>query len=172
MSQAQAATLFLLVVPVLFGLMYLGWRGRARRQSDVAAPATAPAGVPAGAPLPEPLLDPVEGVYVSTVRAGDWLDRVVVHGLGVRSPAVLHAGRDGVWFERRGAPGVFVPAAAVESVRLESGMAGKYTVGEELLVLRWRSGDAHLDTGFRPQRWSEASRYAAALQPLVTGGDQ
>ncbi|WP_336923533.1 PH-like domain-containing protein [Aquipuribacter sp. SD81] len=188
MSQWQAGLVFLLVVPVVFGLMWLGWRGRARRQGDVPEPARTPPGGAAG--LGEPLLEPVDGLYVSTVRAGEWLDRVVVHGLGVRSRAVLHAGTQGVWFERQGAPDVFVPAADVLGARVESGIAGKYTVGEGLLVVRWRlaggpadpadpagAADAdappvELDTGFRPRRWAEAPLLAAALQPLVPGGDQ
>ena len=170
MSTWQAGLLFLLVVPVVFGLMWLGWRGRARRQGDVPAPATAP---PTGG-VGTDLVAPVEGVYVSTVRAGEWLDRVVVHGLGVRADAVMHAGTAGVWFERHGAPDLFVPAADVIAVRVESGIAGKYTIGEGLLVLRWRDGRGEqaveLDTGFRPREWATSAVLAAALQPLVPGG--
>lgn len=166
MTEWTAGLVFLLVVPVLFGLMYLGWRRRGQDQADVVAPAAEPP--PAG--VGEALLDPVEGLYVSSVRAGDWLDRVVVHGLGVRSTATLHAGRAGLWFERRGARSVWVPAADVRAVRVEAGIAGKYTVGEGLLVVRWRLGDVELDTGFRPRRWAEAHVLAATLQPLVPGG--
>jgi hypothetical protein len=162
-TEWAAGLLFLLVVPVLFALMYLGWRGRARRQGHVPAPATTP---PASG-LGESPVDPVEGTYVSTVTAGDWLDRVVVHGLGVRSPATLHAGRAGLWFERTGAPDLFVPAADLLAVRTETGIAGKYTVGGEVLVVRWRDGDVELDTGFRPRDWSGTSVLAATLQPLV-----
>lgn len=166
MTEWTAGLLFLLVVPLLFGLMYLGWRRRGRGQTDVPAPAAAPPAAGVG----EPLVDPEPGTYVSTVRAGDWLDRVVVHGLGVRSAATLHAGRDGVWLERQGARSVWVPAADLLAVRTETGIAGKYTVGEGLLVLRWRCGDAELDTGFRPRRWATAAVLAATLQPLVPGG--
>lgn len=166
MSEWAAGLLVLLVVPVVFALMYLGWRGRGRRQGDVAAPATVP---PAGG-LGSPLLEPVEGTYVSSVRAGDWLDRVVVHGLGVRSAATLQAWPVGIWFERDGAPDVFVPAADLRAVRVETGIAGKYTVGEGLLVVRWSSDGTELDTGFRPRQWAEAGVLAATLQPLVPGG--
>lgn len=166
MSPWQAGLLVLLVVPVVFALMYLGWRTRARRQGDVPAPADRPP----EAGLGEPLLPPVEGTYASTVRAGDWLDRVVVHGLGTRSAAVLHAGRAGLLLERTGAPDVFVPAEDVLAVRVETGIAGKYTVGDGLVVVRWRRGDVELDTGFRPRQWSESGPLALALQPLVHGG--
>jgi hypothetical protein len=134
-SEWAAGLVVLLVVPLLFGLMWWGWRGRARRQADVPPPADAPPATGLGAAL----VEPVEGLYVSTVRAGEWLDRVVVHGLGVRSDAVLHAGTAGLWFSRTGARDLFVPASDVLAVRVESGIAGKYTIGEGLLVLRWRA---------------------------------
>lgn len=166
MSALQAGLLFLLVVPVVFGLMYLGWRGRGRRQGDVDPPAQAPPDGGVGTLL----VQPVPGTYISTVRAGDWLDRVVVHGLGVRSRATLHAGAAGLWFERTGAPDVFVPAADLLAVRTETGIAGKYTVGEGVLVVRWQVGGTELDTGFRPQQWATAGVLAADIVPLVPGG--
>jgi len=165
-TQWVAGLLVLLVVPLAFGLMWLGWRARARRQGDVAEPPDSPPATGLG----EALVEPVEGLYVSTVRAGDWLDRVVVHGLGVRSDAVLHAGTAGLWLDRRGARGVFVPAADVLAVRVETGIAGKYTVGEGLLVVRWRDGEVELDTGFRPREWATSAVLAATLQSLVPGG--
>jgi len=161
-----AGLLVLAVVPLVFALMYLGWRGRGRRQDDVPAPATAPP----VAGLGTVVVEPVEGTYVSSVRAGDWLDRIVVHGLGVRSGATLHTGSAGLWFERHGARHVFVPAQAVRAVRVETGIAGKYTVGEGLLVVRWACGPVELDTGFRPRRWATASVLATSLQSLVPGG--
>lgn len=174
LTEWVAGLVVLLVVPLAFGLMWLGWRGRARRQSDVPQPADAPPAAGLGAPV----LEPVEGLYVSTVRAGEWLDRVVVHELGVRSDAVLHAGAAGLWFSRTGARDLFVPAADVLAVRVESGIAGKYTIGEGLLVVRWRAA-AHgadggppveLDTGFRPREWATSAVLATTLQTLVPGG--
>ncbi len=94
----------------------------------------------------------------------------MVHGLGVRSAATLQAWPAGIWFERDGAPDVFVPATDVRAVRVETGIAGKYTVGDGLLVVRWSSDGTELDTGFRPRKWAEAGVLAATLQPLVTGG--
>lgn len=172
MSEWVAGLGFLLVVPLVFGLMWRGWRSRGRRQVDV----TQPADAPPAAGLGTVLVEPVEGVYVSTVRAGEWLDRVVVHGLGVRSDAVLHAGTAGLWFSRTGARDLFVPAVDVLAVRVETGIAGKYTVGDGLLVVRWRTGPGEdatpteLDTGFRPREWATSTALAATLQSLVPGG--
>ena len=172
-SEWVAGLVVLLVVPLVFGLMWWGWRGRARRQADVPLPADAPPATGLGAAL----VEPVEGLYVSTVRAGEWLDRVVVHGLGVRSDAVLHAGTAGLWFSRTGARDLFVPASDVLAVRVETGIAGKYTIGEGLLVLRWRApageggtAPVELDTGFRPRAWATSAVLATTLQSLVPGG--
>lgn len=168
MSDWQAGLLVLAVVPVLWGLMYLGWRRRARRQSGLPAPLEAPPGGGVGTPL----VPPVAGTYVSTVSAGDWLDRVVAHGLGVRSAMRLHAGTAGLWFVRTGVRDVFVPAEDVVAVRRERGIAGKYTLEEGVVVVRWRLGEVELDTGFRPTVWSEAHGLVSALQVLVPAEEQ
>jgi hypothetical protein len=165
-SEWQAGLLVLAAVPVLWGLMYLGWRARGHRQADVGEPATAPP----GGDLGEPVLAPAEGVYVSTVRRGDPLDRVVAHGLGTRSEVVVAAGERGVWLRRTGARDVFVPAADLLSVGRSRGQAGKFTVEEGMVVLTWRSGTAELDTAVRPREWARAGEVERALAGLVPGG--
>ena len=168
MSDWQAGLLVLAGVPLLWGLMYLGWRRRARRHAGLLAPQEAP---PDGG-IGKLVVPPVAGTYVSTVAAGDWLDRVVVHGLGARSGVVVQAGTAGVWFVRTGARDVFVPARDVVAVRRERGIAGKYTLEEGVVVVRWRCGEVELDTGFRPKVWSQAHGLVTALQVLVPAGEQ
>lgn len=168
MSDWQAGLLVLAVVPLVWGLMYLGWRRRGRQHGHLPPPAEAPPGGELGV-LVAPV---VPGTYVSTVVAGNWLDRVVAHGLGTRSALELHAGTAGLWFLRRGARDVFVPAADVVAIRRERGIAGKYTLEEGVVVVRWRLGEAELDTGFRPTLWSEAHGLVTALQVLVAAGEQ
>lgn len=145
---------------VVIILMRVGWRHRQGRQSDVAAPAPPPATL--GAPLVEAV-----GQYVSTTTAGDWLDRISVHGLGMKSNADLSVHTDGVLFSRTGAPDVFIPAGDLESVRRESGMAGKYVEAGGLLVLGWQLGEHHLDTGFRPRRAEDMAPLVAAAESLI-----
>ena len=168
MSDWQAGLLVLAVVPLLWGLMYLGWRGRARRQAGLPAPLEAPPDGDVGALV----VPPAAGTYVSTVGAGSWLDRVVVHGLGTRSAMELRAGAAGLWFVRTGVRDVFVPAGDVVAVRRERGIAGKYTIEEGVVVVRWRLGEVELDTGFRPTLWSEAHGLVNALQALVPAQGQ
>ena len=155
-----AVTLVLVVIVAL--LMRRGWASRARSQADLP-------------PLPEVPADvgeamvAAEGVYVSTTSEGDWLDRVVVHGLGARSAAVLTATDRGVLVERQGAPDLFVPAAAVVGVRLERGMAGKFVEEGGLVVLTWQHGNRRLDSGFRTRHAQDRDRVVSALQAIRGG---
>ena len=167
MTDWQAGLLVLAVVPLLWGLMYLGWRRRAGRQAGLPAPLEAPPDGDVGALV----VAPVAGTYVSTVSAGNWLDRVVAHGLGTRSAMELRAGTAGLWFVRTGVRCLFVPARDVVAVRRERGIAGKYTLEEGVVVVRWRLGEVELDTGFRPKLWSQAHGLVTALQVLVPAGE-
>ena len=155
---------------VLLALMGLGWRRRVRRQSGIAAPQPLPAN--AGAERYR-----CTGQYVATTTAGDWLDRVAAHGLGVRTGADVVVTDAGVVFERSGAPDVFVPRADVEGVRLEAGMAGKFVEKDGLVVLAWHLGGTAVDTGFRPRYAEEKNALVAAIEDLMgseagNGADQ
>ncbi|MGJ9402063.1 hypothetical protein [Arthrobacter sp. KK5.5] len=145
---------------VLVLLIALGWRNRLRRQSDVAAPEPAPGDL--GAPSAS-----AEGQYVSTTAGGDWLDRIAVHSLGLKSNAVLEVHPDGLLFVRNGAPNLYIGRAELSGVRRESGMAGKFVEKNGLLVLSWRLGDREVDTGFRPRRPADMVPLASAVAALA-----
>ena len=161
MTRGQGLALFLALVPIAWGLMWLGWRRRGRAQSDLPAPRpveTAPAGVG------------FEGVYVSTTTHGDWLDRVVVHGLGVRSAVTAHVGPDGVALVRQGAPSVFVPAGDVVDVGRTAGMAGKFVEADGLAVVTWQLGPRTVDTGIRLRRPADTQAFVDAVRALAPAG--
>jgi hypothetical protein len=163
-SEYTPYVLGILAVAVLaIALMGVGWRNRKRRQSDVAAPAVVPADL--GAQLAA-----ADGQYISTTTAGDWLDRIGVHALGLKSNAALEVHEAGILFARSGAPDLFIPAADLLSVRRESGMAGKFVEKGGLLVLCWRLGEREVDTGFRPRRQADMAPLAAAATALADGG--
>lgn len=133
-------------------LMYVGWRGRGKRQSTIPAPAP-------DAPIEsidgDTAAGPFDAVYVSTVLADKPFERVVAHGLGTRSRARLTRGTAGSWrIEREGAPSFTIPGDQVLDVAAAPGMAGKVVGGDGLLVIRWHHGpDAtELDTGLRLTR--------------------
>lgn len=131
-TQITIVVLALLFVGAL-ALMWAGWRRREVRTGAV-VPRLPAVPVDLGAPLGPP----VPATYVSTTTAGDWLDRVVAHDLGVRSAAVVTVHEAGVLIARTGARDVFVPVGSLAGVERTPGMAGKYVGGAGLVVLRWR----------------------------------
>ena len=154
------AALTLAIIAAVVALMALGWRNRVRRQSDVPAPPEAPG-------TPGPVLYEAEGQYVATTTAGDWLDRIAVHGLGLRGNAVASVHPEGVLLSRTGAPDVFVPRGDLTSVQLAGGMTGKFVEKEGLVILTWRLGDLGVDTGFRTRHAAHKAQLVAATAALV-----
>ncbi|MFI0720264.1 hypothetical protein [Streptomyces sp. NPDC021224] len=131
-----------LVVGLVYWLMRQGWQWRRTLQG----------GLPA---LPQPpettggVLLQDEGRYHGSTTAGQWLDRIVAHGLGVRSRAGLTLTDQGLDVDRTGAPGFFVPTAALRGARLDKGIAGKVLTEGGLLVVTWEHGGTLIDSGFR-----------------------
>lgn len=160
------AVAVLVVLVALVGLGAVrGWRSRTRRQAALPAPSAVPSGADTSTLR-------VEGTYVSTTLAGAELDRVTAHGLGPRAAATLAVGPAGVVVDRVGSVPFLVPARDVLGTGVSSGMTGKMAGRPEILLLRWRCGDAELDTGFRPASREHrsalpalADRIAAALAP-------
>src|SRR5687767_2470963 len=128
MRYVWASVLFLAL-----GLAYLGmWRGwlrRGRRQGRLGPLALPPAD-------PGDQLCRVEGVYLGTTTAGDWLDRVVAQGLGPRADAAVAVTRRGVIIERAGGQlPWWISAHQLDRVGLESAHAGKVLPGDGLVLV-------------------------------------
>lgn len=141
--------------------MRRGWVSRAARQSDLAAPPVAPDG-----------LDAVEvggvgGVFLGSTTHGDWLDRIVVHDLGVRSRAVCDVGPEGVLLRREGARDVYVPTSLLRSVGTARGIAGKAYERGGVLVVTWDLDGRLVDTGFRADVAEDQGRVLEAIERLV-----
>ena len=159
---ASRLALTIVLLAVFGGLCWLMWRGyqrRAGRQADLPEPASA-------APNGLDPADGVEGIYGSTTTHGDWLDRIAVYGLGVRSNAHLTVTGEGVFFAREAAPDLFIPAADVVGAELAPGIAGKVTGGEGVVLITWRLGERTLDTGFHPRAKAERERLVEAVNAL------
>ena len=157
--------LTLVLIGVALTLIWLGWRNRLRRQADV----DPLPGIPAELGFP---LAAADGQYVASTTAGDWLDRIAVHNLGIRTNAELSVHAEGVLFERSGAGPVFIPADRLTGVRQESGMAGKFVEKDGLLVLSWMLGAHELDTGFRTRHADDKMTLLNALQDLISAAPQ
>lgn len=166
MSVKDLSLLFTLVlIGVALALIAVGWRNRLRRQSDVEPLPEVPAEL--GAPLAA-----ADGQYVASTTAGDWLDRIAVHNLGIRTNAKLSVHPEGVLFERAGAGPVFIPTGCLTGVRQESGMAGKFVEKDGLLVLSWMLGSHELDTGYRTRRAEDKAVLLTTLQDLISAAPQ
>ncbi|WP_309134408.1 hypothetical protein [Cellulomonas sp.] len=163
----SVALLLALLVLALWG-MRAGWRNRTRRTALLVP--TLP-DVPADAGPAR--TEPAEAVYVSSTRAGDWLDRVAAHGLGDRSPAVVSVHDAGVLLRRPGARDLWVPADRLSGVGTTRGQAGKFVGPEGLVVLTWvpdpATGTA-LDTALRMRHDADKEPLLAAARSLVRPG--
>jgi hypothetical protein len=161
-SKLLLSAVILVVFAGLLWLMRRGYQRRAARQADLPTPAAAPADLAEA--------EGVEGVYASTTTHGDWLDRIAVHGLGVRSSARAAVSDAGVFFSRDAAPDLFIPAADLVGAELAPGIAGKVTGGEGVVLVTWRLGERTLDTGFHPRAKAERERLVSAINALSGQG--
>jgi hypothetical protein len=95
------------------------------------------------------------------------LDRIAVHGLGVRSNAWFRVGQAGVFIERAAAPDVFIPKEDLDGVQAAPGIAGKVTGGEGLVLVSWRLGGRVLDTGFHPRARGDRATLIDGIDALL-----
>ncbi|MCM2418263.1 MULTISPECIES: PH-like domain-containing protein [unclassified Streptomyces] len=150
-----------LFVALVYWLMREGWKWRGTLQGGLPELPTVPED---GA---EPLLT-LRGRYHGSTTAGQWLDRIVAHGLGVRSMAVLTLTEQGLHAERTGAPDFFVPTAALRGARLDKGIAGKVLTEGGLLVITWEHGGRLIDSGFRSEHAAEHAGWVDAVGSMAS----
>ncbi|MEE1794222.1 hypothetical protein PUR28_26205 [Streptomyces sp. BE308] len=153
----------LVLVAFVYWLMRQGWKWRATLQSGLPELATTPDGFADD----EPLLT-LTGRYHASTTAGQWLDRIVAHGLGTRSRVELTLTAQGLDVVRPGAAGFFVPAAALREARLDKALAGKVLPEGGLLIITWAHGDQLIDSGFRSDHAAEHQAWADAVNHLTS----
>lgn len=149
-----------LFVALVYWLMREGWKWRGTLQSDLPEPLAVPDD-------PGPVTLTMSGRYHGSTTAGQWLDRIVAHGLGTRSRAELTLTDAGLVVERPGARDFFVPAAALRGARPDKGIAGKVLTEGGLLVVTWALGDKLIDSGFRSDHAAEHPAWVDALNQMT-----
>lgn len=149
----------LLFIALVYWLMRQGWKWRGSLQSGLPDLPTAP-GAP-GAPLLT-----MSGRYHGSTTAGQWLDRIVAHGLGTRSRAELTLTDAGLDVVRPGARDFFVPAGQLRGARLDKGIAGKVLAEGGLLVVTWEHGGTLIDSGFRSDTAADHTAWVEALTSM------
>ncbi|MFF2024727.1 hypothetical protein ACFVW2_23345 [Streptomyces sp. NPDC058171] len=145
-----------LFVALVYWLMREGWKWRGTLQNDLPELPTAPADP--GAPQLT-----LHGRYHGSTTAGQWLDRIVAHGLGARSRVELTLTAQGLDVVRPGASDFFVPADRIRGARLDKGIAGKVLAEGGLLVITWAHGERLIDSGFRSDHAAEHTAWVEAL---------
>ncbi|MPY42248.1 hypothetical protein FNH04_20760 [Streptomyces phyllanthi] len=148
-----------LFVALVYWLMREGWKWRGTLQGDLPELHTTPED-PGEARLT------MSGRYHGSTTAGQWLDRIVAHGLGTRSRAELTLTDAGLDVVRPGAADFFVPAAALREARLDKGIAGKVLTEGGLLVVTWAHGDRLIDSGFRSDHAAEHNEWVEAINSM------
>ncbi|MEU6876867.1 hypothetical protein [Streptomyces sp. NPDC046712] len=149
----------LLFVAFVYWLMRQGWKWRGSLQSDLPELPTAPD------PRGEAKLT-LSGRYHGSTTAGQWLDRIVAHGLGTRSRVELTLTDAGIEVVRPGATDFFIPADRLREARLDKGIAGKVLAEGGLLIVTWAHGEQLLDSGFRSDRAAEHAAWVEAVNSM------
>jgi hypothetical protein len=149
-----------LFVALVYWLMREGWKWRGTLQSDLPELPSAPQEQGSATMT-------MSGRYHGSTTAGQWLDRIVAHGLGTRSRVELTLTDAGLDVVRPGATDFFVPAAQLRGVRLDKGIAGKVLTEGGLLVVTWALGDKLIDSGFRSDRAAEHLDWVDTLNQMI-----
>ncbi|MGA5274827.1 hypothetical protein ACPCKL_13705 [Streptomyces cellulosae] len=149
-----------LFVALVYWLMREGWKWRGTLQSDLPELHSAPDD-------PGPATLTMSGRYHGSTTVGQWLDRIVAHGLGTRSRVELTLSDAGLDVVRPGADDFFVPADALREARLDKGIAGKVLTEGGLLVITWKHGDRLIDSGFRSDHAAEHTEWVDALTNMI-----
>ncbi|MER7109878.1 PH-like domain-containing protein [Streptomyces sp. NPDC000229] len=151
----------LLFVALLYWLMRQGWKWRGSLQSHLPELPEMPE-VPGATKLT------MTGRYHGSTTAGQWLDRIVAHGLGTRSRVELTLTDTGLEVVRPGARDFFVPAGQLRGARLDKGIAGKVLAEGGLLIVTWAHGETLIDSGFRSDRAAEHTAWVDTLNTMIT----
>ncbi|MER7721945.1 hypothetical protein ABTX99_34330 [Streptomyces flaveolus] len=149
-----------LFVALVYWLMREGWKWRSTLQGDLPELPTVP-------DEPGPAKLTMSGRYHGSTTAGQWLDRIVAHGLGTRSRAELTLTDAGLDVVRPGAADFFVPVAALRQARLDKGIAGKVLTEGGLLIVTWAHGDKLIDSGFRSDHAAEHNEWVETLNDMI-----
>ncbi|MDV7218788.1 PH-like domain-containing protein [Streptomyces prunicolor] len=149
-----------LFIALVYWLMREGWKWRGTLQGDVPELPTAPE-------EPGEVKLAMSGRYHGSTTAGQWLDRIVAHGLGTRSRAELTLTEAGLDVVRPGATDFFIPAGALREALLGKGIAGKVLSEGGLLVVTWAHGDRLIDSGFRSDHAAEHTEWVDTLNSMI-----
>lgn len=153
-------TILVLALLTLVLLAYVGmrkgWNRRMAEQSALREPM---------ALLTAQVLDgPWLGTYLGATYGGRWLDRIVVHTLGAKSPAVVTRTAAGLNIVRDTERSFAIANSDLIAVRADRGIAGRAYEDGGIVVFTFQLGDTVVDAGFR---FPNTDHHVAALAALA-----
>lgn len=149
-----------LFVALVYWLMREGWKWRGTLQGDLPE-------LPSAPDDPGPARLSMSGRYHGSTTAGQWLDRIVAHGLGTRSRVELTLTDAGLDVVRPGATDFFVPVGQLREARFDKGIAGKVLTEGGLLVVTWAHGERLIDSGFRSDHAAEHNEWVDVINSMI-----
>ena len=128
-------------VGFIFLLMRRGWLRKVSNQSAIALPHVVPSDFV--------VVSEIEGRYLASTLASDWLNRIAVHGLGVPARGCVQVGDSGLVIQRVGSEDIFIPKSEVIRVRADRAIAGRAFEKDGIAIITWKLGISFIDSGFR-----------------------
>ncbi len=150
------------IVAVMALLSWWGWRNRKRRQAHVPAPESVPEELLEREPLAA-----AEGMVIGTVKASHYLDRVAVHGLGIRTNGLLEVHSEGLAVLRSGAENFLIRREQLSAVRTDRGVVGKFVEADGAVIVGWRLGEEDVETAFRARSAAGHDQLIAQIKKVA-----
>ncbi|MCU1583606.1 MAG: hypothetical protein JWM49_162 [Microbacteriaceae bacterium] len=160
MDRTTSTTIVIIVILLALLGMFLGWRGRQRRQAGLPTPDAVPAELGTG-------LLALEAFYVATTVADRELDRIAVAGLGYRSRARVTVAERGVVLSLSAVPEIFIPAEAILGADRATFTIDRVVETGGLVRITWLLGDTGVDSYLRTGDSSESAALIAAVTSIA-----
>lgn len=127
------------------------WRNKEFQQQEIPAPMNVPSDFVAS--------EKFVGRYLASSLAIDWLQRVVVHGLGSPSRAVVSVSEQGIAINFNQVREIFIPQSAILEVRPDRAIAGRAFEKNGIAVIVWKLGSVEIASGFRADTTEDHAKF-------------
>ncbi|MFM1786611.1 MAG: hypothetical protein RL228_561 [Actinomycetota bacterium] len=142
--------MILTIVWAIFGIRR-AWKAKEFQQQEIPVPSSVPADFVA--------TESFEGRFLGTSFANDWLKRVVVHGLGTPSRAVISVSEKGIAINLNQVREIFIPQSDIIEVRADRAIAGRAFEKDGIAVIVWKLGNIDIASGFRADTTQDHARF-------------